>query len=229
MARCMAQVMPQSGPTWKGLSSLGPNFVMGIKGSWTLRFCISGPTGFLSSGCVYMSLWKLCKWGEQCQCSFAFLHALWWLGHCHYQAAACHAFFHYRPQLVVGWGLTQPAQADPWLMGTERNHISSVGSFENYISSSSKSESANNLCDGFSIRIQSPFFLPSLCLFGKETKHKTIRKKLKFQTDYRWCFDSISSSSYWFDTLDEGSFYRWFCCWSFYTLYWGFLVKITGK
>lgn len=63
------------------------------------------------------------------------------------------SFFHYRPQLVVGWGLTQPAQADPWLMGTERNHISSVGSFENYISSSSKSESANNLCDGFAARI----------------------------------------------------------------------------
>lgn len=60
-------------------------------------------------------------------------------------------------QLVVGRGLTQPAQADPRLMGTERNHISSVGSFENYISSSSKREAANNLCDGLAIRMQSSF------------------------------------------------------------------------
>ena len=60
-------------------------------------------------------------------------------------------------QLVVGRGLTQPAQADPRLMGTESNHISSVGSFENYISSSSKRETANNLCDGLAIRMQGSF------------------------------------------------------------------------
>lgn len=70
--------------------------------------------------------------------------------------SSCHPFLQYRPSLceVRGRGL---AQADPQLMGTEHNHISSVGSFENYISSSNKSESANNSCDGFAIRIKRSF------------------------------------------------------------------------
>lgn len=148
----MEEVMPQSGLRANGLSSLGPSFLMHVKGSWTSEV-------FLALVWQICCLWDvyICPSGHSVSDKSSvniglpfYIHSVDWDTVIIEQLPS---FFHYRPQLVVGWGLTQPAQADPWLMGTERNHISSVGSFENYISSSSKSESANNLCDGFAARI----------------------------------------------------------------------------